>query len=515
MTNNRCVIIFIVCIATLLLCGCGNNSKSNNGKKPAESTPVSDLELYSDSEQDTAGIYIISKICPEEYIEYARDNFNRYYYSIDPKERASAQDIKLGTPFSFCNTDSDIFYFPVISDGIITHMLRVYKNSSGEYGAAIAKSFVQEINELAPEISKEQPLILMMENDTIAAYVNGKRTVFQEYPQGTIESKTYFLPEEFEKVFNAEDSEYITANISNVIYEYAGGSTDSDYTEQVPIKVLKYDYSDARGFSDRFEIRLFSNGSFQYLTSFTSSLIVSGMWDIKYGVLCLQDNSSERDTDAIYNIITNCLCIDGGKVTYLKDYSCGFLGIELEDGAEFKDTDPESGELTDVLFALQKDFGGGRHVNRNPFDYLEDDRSFLGEWICEKSEETVMISMADVQVGGYHFEIKKGDQRVGYGDAYNSDHKLIFTQAYYNDDIMDGVIVGTDNGLSFGFGVTGEDEKGTYVGDGVMELVWKSMSGSESSEPRRDSRRVIVKPETVEIDFTYAGVAGKMTGRII
>ena len=253
-----------------------------------------------------------------------------------------------------------------------------------------------------------------------------------------------------------------------------GIETSGYSTERVLLKLLKYDYSDARGLNDRFEIRLFSDGSFQYLTSFTSSLIVSGTWDTKYGVLCLQDYSPERDTDDIDDIATNCFSIDGDRITYLKDYSCGFSRIELEDGAKFKDTDPESGELTDVLIAAQDEFGGARHVNRNPFDYLEDDRIFLGEWICDKSGETVMISMADVQVGGYHFEIERGDQRVGYGDAYNTDHKLILTQAYYNDEFIDGVIEATDNGLSFGFSVTGKDENKTYAGDGVIELVCKT-----------------------------------------
>lgn len=42
-------------------------------------------------------------------------------------------------------------------------MLRVYKKSTGDCGAVIGKSFVQEINELASKTSNESPLILMME----------------------------------------------------------------------------------------------------------------------------------------------------------------------------------------------------------------------------------------------------------------------------------------------------------------------------------------------------------------
>ena len=79
-------------------------------------------------------------------------------------------------------------------------MLRVYKKSNGEYGAAIGKSFVEEINDLASKTSKTSPLILMMENDTAVAYVNKERTVIHEYPSGSVESETYILPSEFENI---------------------------------------------------------------------------------------------------------------------------------------------------------------------------------------------------------------------------------------------------------------------------------------------------------------------------
>ncbi len=160
-------------------------------------------------------IYLMSKTCPKEYVDYAQENIGRYIYSLEPSERRSVKDMKLGSPFSFCNTDSDLFYFPIITNGSITHMLRVYKKSTGDCGAVIGKSFVQEINELASKTSNESPLILMMEEDTVVAYINKERIIIQEYPQGTVGSDSYILPGEFEKVFSTKESDYIMVDITS------------------------------------------------------------------------------------------------------------------------------------------------------------------------------------------------------------------------------------------------------------------------------------------------------------
>ncbi len=191
------------------------------------------VQVNKTEDTNLPGIYLMSKKCPAEYVEYARENIRRYINSLDPSDKPSVKDLKLGNPFSFCNTDSDLFYFPVISNGSITHMLRVYKKSNGEYGAAIGKSFVEEINDLASKTSKTSPLILMMENDTAVAYVNKERTVIHEYPSGSVESETYILPSEFEKYFNAKNSDYITVNIISDVYDIS--SNDDHFIIRSPL----------------------------------------------------------------------------------------------------------------------------------------------------------------------------------------------------------------------------------------------------------------------------------------
>ena len=239
-----------------------------------------------------------------------------------------------------------------------------------------------------------------------------------------------------------------------------------------PIKILKYEYTDERGFNDAVEIKLFSDGTFELSESYLSSRIITGYWDIYGGVLCLENNAFDS-TDDINDFEENCFRIVGDAAVYLKGYSNGFSEQDIEEGETFADTDAETGSLLEVLVNAGNDLGGAPHVNRNPYVYREADELFLGEWKSSdgESDEYMIISMADPQVGGYHFEITRGDSVIAYGDAYSSEGRLTLTQAIFNNDSMDGSMMIYESSLSFKFGFHGKDNNGEYVGDGIMEFV--------------------------------------------
>lgn len=89
--------IFSIALATLLLFA---------------ATP---FVVAAQAEDGTTGLYILSKQCPKEYVDYANETVGSLlggHNILNPY---------LGEPFSFCNIDSDIYYFPVYSNGLITH----------------------------------------------------------------------------------------------------------------------------------------------------------------------------------------------------------------------------------------------------------------------------------------------------------------------------------------------------------------------------------------------------------
>lgn len=247
---------------------------------------------------------------------------------------------------------------------------------------------------------------------------------------------------------------------------------DSDENNDPPIKVLKHKFTDERGFNDASEIRLYSDGTFDFSESYTSSRRIVGYWDIQDGILCLETYKLDS-RGKIDGFIDNCFRLDSGRAEYIKKYSNGFTAKEIEDDTVFVDTDTESGSISDVLVSAQSELGGGRHINRNPCVYKETDEMFLGKWESSNDDlgESMIISMASPQAGGYHFEITRGDSVISYGDAYSSEGRLTLTQAFYHGDSMDGAMLISESGLNFGFGFTGYDKNGEYVGDGMMEFV--------------------------------------------
>lgn len=166
------------------------------------------LNAYAVEASEENALYVVTKKCPDAYINYANSNIRDFILSIDPSELPAVEKISVGTPFSFANPDSDVFYFPIIINGEIIYMLRVFQTKSGEYDGVLGKSFVADLNKILKCTSKNQPLVLMMEGDSVVTYIGKERNVIFEYPKGSIDCVTNVQVADFKKVLYSKNEEY-------------------------------------------------------------------------------------------------------------------------------------------------------------------------------------------------------------------------------------------------------------------------------------------------------------------
>ena len=92
-------------------------------------------------------------------------------------------NISVGTPFSFIDFDSDVYYFPVICDGIIRDIFRVYPNQNNGYDAAILSFLATELESLAGYTSAATPLRLNRIGNDIVASIGNNEYVLFSYPE--------------------------------------------------------------------------------------------------------------------------------------------------------------------------------------------------------------------------------------------------------------------------------------------------------------------------------------------
>lgn len=131
---------------------------------------------------DTNGVpcYIASEDCPDAYFEYAEENISRFILSLNAGIDVSK--VSVGTPFAFADNDPDVFYFPVIYNGNIEYLFRVYP-SGNSFSAAITDFLSDEIESLSHLTTTDTPMYLnSIENKIIATIGSNSYELFQ-YPE--------------------------------------------------------------------------------------------------------------------------------------------------------------------------------------------------------------------------------------------------------------------------------------------------------------------------------------------
>ena len=127
-------------------------------------------------------LFIETTPCPQEYIEYAEENISGFVESYN-EESVIYSTITVGTPFAFLDYEADVYYFPIICDGVIKYIFRVYPSQNNGFDAAMSSFLAAELEILASQTSVSTPLKLNRIGNDIVATVNNNKYVLFSYPE--------------------------------------------------------------------------------------------------------------------------------------------------------------------------------------------------------------------------------------------------------------------------------------------------------------------------------------------
>lgn len=136
---------------------------------------------------DASACYIATTECPAAYVAYATENISKFVSSLDGDLNYSS--ICVGTPFAFADISADVYYFPVVCDGHITYLFRVYPDGAS-FSAAITAFLADEIENLAKYTSADNPMYLNLVNTKIVATIGSRSYTLFEYPENMSVSNT-------------------------------------------------------------------------------------------------------------------------------------------------------------------------------------------------------------------------------------------------------------------------------------------------------------------------------------
>ena len=173
------------------------------------------------ADENASSCYIATTECPAAYIEYATENISKFVLSLD--DNISYSSISVGTPFAFADNDADVYYFPVICNGSIEYLFRVYPDGD-TFSAAITAFLADEIENLAKYTSESNPMYLNLVDTQIVATIGSNKYILFEYPES----------------ISVSDNGIATTSISNYSVVNAKNPTNIELNFRQTRDVYKY-----------------------------------------------------------------------------------------------------------------------------------------------------------------------------------------------------------------------------------------------------------------------------------
>ena len=140
----------------------------------------------NDNRRENEHFFVKTIVCPNDYIEYANSNIISFLESHCENGVPNVK-IKLGSPFTFMDEGSDVYYFPVMFDDVIRYIFRVYPNPKGSYDATISSFLVEDLEMLAKRTSIHTPLQLNRNKQDIVATIGDDKYILFTYPDDMCE----------------------------------------------------------------------------------------------------------------------------------------------------------------------------------------------------------------------------------------------------------------------------------------------------------------------------------------
>ena len=144
------------------------------------------LALGNESEVIEANsneLKLYSEICTPDIEAYATNEYMRFLVAASDNGSLDVPDVvSLGTPFTiaFSQSDTDVYYFPILADGSVIATFRVYidrilsRNGNGNvYVGTLSPYFAKELNDLS-ENEQTSPVLIFADGRKIMAYENNQ-----------------------------------------------------------------------------------------------------------------------------------------------------------------------------------------------------------------------------------------------------------------------------------------------------------------------------------------------------
>lgn len=124
-------------------------------------------------------MFIYSHSCPTQYSVFAEETVGQF---LNASEFAGLSPCYLGTPFTFANAGSDIYYFPIYYTGEIICILRVYSDANGNIAGVLSKGFAEELNAVAESTSATDPLKIFFDGKNVVFETQENKHTVLSYP---------------------------------------------------------------------------------------------------------------------------------------------------------------------------------------------------------------------------------------------------------------------------------------------------------------------------------------------
>jgi len=191
MKKLKILACLLVLFSAVLISGCGekedeegtvneSTEDSREANESATALPVKKIDFasldipYTGGEYQEEGLFMAVLPCPEEHMAYAPEAVARYLYAYSCEmgvDYFADESVQVGNPFTFANANSDIFYFPILRNGEIFYIVRIYQDADGGCSAAASTMLAEELNLLSEKTNSETPLFLVSEADGVSNFV--------------------------------------------------------------------------------------------------------------------------------------------------------------------------------------------------------------------------------------------------------------------------------------------------------------------------------------------------------
>lgn len=142
--------------------------------------------VAAEDETETPQLVVYSENCPSAAEAYAVNHYETFLYaSIESGAFSVGQSVSLGTPFTIASpqSDTDVYYFPIISDEIVVATFRVYLDETEqEYTGIMSAYLAAELNELSSATTNETPAMLFMDNGNLMVRIGEESTLLLPSP---------------------------------------------------------------------------------------------------------------------------------------------------------------------------------------------------------------------------------------------------------------------------------------------------------------------------------------------